>query len=253
MNVKSGTQIIWVAQDAQGRSGGTSDLLTVLASGSSSCIDSNSPGSTATPTPSPNGDHTSAILGGALGGGLAAILIAGGFLFLWLKKRRRRDVPYKAEVDSNSIGGGLDATPFTAGIIGNRASQRSHVRPMPNDGDQTPSPFATGPGEGNLEPNPFVFPATVDTTEPTESRTRRSSKSALMSTPRTPRFVLHTDAEDAEEEEEVVELPPQYRPARASHKPLQIETTSGDSQPTNHPISLVNEAGPSYPPPGHAI
>jgi hypothetical protein len=264
-DVKAGTSIIWVARDAKGRTGGASDILSVQQSSSSSCIKSNSPSSTVTSTSKPDSDHTSGVLGGAIGGSLAAVLILGGALFLWLKKKREADTQLSLRADHSPEG---LAVPLTSPISGSssrssRMRERNHVRPMPETYDDRPSPSHAGPSDGSLEPSPFTF--TGNETEPSEPRTRRSSKAGMMATPRTTRFILHTDAEDAgEEEEEVVELPPQYRPGRGAIAPSPQPAAGTNTEEHPHsgfdgeryPVPRAippNDPGPSYPTPGTAL
>ena len=188
------------------------------------------------------------ILGGTVGGGLAAIILAGGAVLLWHKKRRLQ-TPYKPEVYvisapiSEERGANFD-TLFEDRIV---HMQLNNVHPT-----RETAVYVNTPEVNYQEQNSYEFTSPRVTTTETASvcpTTRTwSSKTVTPIMSRNPRFILHTDAEDLEErEEEVVELPPQYNPSRA-----RLPTSEGQSiQPSTSGMEMhrnhISESGPSSP------
>ncbi|KAG8968217.1 hypothetical protein FRC03_008352 [Tulasnella sp. 419] len=159
-NIKGGTRLIIVMTDSQGRQGGSSDLLITGASDDSSCINSNSPGSTANsgPTvtipssttissssssasslPSSGGSNGGAIAGGIIGGIAVLLALAALAWFLLRRKRRAQDSPH---ISTN---------------FGKRHNMRDPQLDM-NDHDHDHERGADG-----LEPVPYMLPSTAAT------------------------------------------------------------------------------------------
>lgn len=239
-NVRSGTHVILTITDAQGRSGGSSDLLSVGASDDSSCINANSPASTitsgpssavasasktrsasahassaassasATAEPSTSGKSSpGGIIAGAIIGVIVLLLLVGSLIWFLLRRHRKKK-------DSAHV-----STQF-----------RKRRSLMPIDAvanDQPSAPLEPG---GHYEAEPYMLPtsATAPSTHATSeggyypprpesesadgnryvpgvatssSHTSKYSEafSGRGAPPNTPaRFVLHTDAGEIPQE-----------------------------------------------------
>ncbi|KAG8972226.1 hypothetical protein FRB90_010286, partial [Tulasnella sp. 427] len=249
-NVKSGTRLILTVTDGQGRSGGSSDLLTVGASDDATCIDANSPASTITNQPTsaaassasktrsatrtaskssgasatsqPDNagkSSTGGVIAGAIIGVVVLLLLVGTLIWFLLRRRRNK-------TDSPRL-----STQFR------KRRSLMPIDPAPNEPGTT---LETG---GHYEAEPYMLPASAAPTSthgtsesghyppgrpesgsaegnryapaPSSSHTSKYSEAfSGRGPPNTPaRFVLHTDAGEIPQEadeDEVVELPPQY-------------------------------------------
>ncbi|EJD55177.1 hypothetical protein AURDEDRAFT_178974 [Auricularia subglabra TFB-10046 SS5] len=97
VDVRAGTKLVLWMQDARGRSGGASEVLTVLSAPEDGCIGPSSPGPTEGSTPSQISSGDSGTSTGAIAAAVIGTLIAfaaiGAFIFM----RRRRNMNKKNE------------------------------------------------------------------------------------------------------------------------------------------------------------
>lgn len=248
-DVAAGTTMMFLMVDSQGRQGGSSDVLTVASSGDSTCLNAQSPTSTANPSASgtspPVATQTTgsqitvgAIAGTALGALIAlAVLVTLGLFFL--KK-------WKGDDHSVHHSGGFGSGRQRSQQLG---STDNILAPQYNrafDGDQSlnayrypsaaaPSPvtppLSVPPSSSQYELPPFSPPSASSLHSRSASRAdsgspfvdgeqsqagRQKGTLAGVSAYKQARFILHTDVEEAVpvEEEDVVELPPQYTDRR---------------------------------------
>ncbi|KAG8692166.1 hypothetical protein FRC08_009972 [Ceratobasidium sp. 394] len=165
-NVASGTNIVFIMVDSQGRQGGSSDLYTVSASDDSSCINANSPGSTAqstatatassSPTSSPSGTTNNAtVIGGSIAGGAVFLIALASLIWFLLQRNRQRR---RHDGDESSVEGMNKRNGRSVDLIPD--NQSGHSRP----GAQypLPSPHTGDPLQGHgrsvYDPDPYVLP-----------------------------------------------------------------------------------------------
>ncbi|KZW00634.1 hypothetical protein EXIGLDRAFT_745473 [Exidia glandulosa HHB12029] len=108
VDIHAGTRLIFWMQDAKGRSGGATEILSVLNSPDATCIKPSSPGTTqgATPSQIPAGSDGGASTGAiaaAVIGTLIAFVAIGAFIFMRRRRQRSRN------------SGGVIADPYVAG------------------------------------------------------------------------------------------------------------------------------------------
>ncbi|KAG8925876.1 hypothetical protein FRC01_009584 [Tulasnella sp. 417] len=230
-NVKSGTNIILTMTDGQGRSGGSSDLLTVGASDDASCINANSPGSTITsgPTsaaaspsasktrtgsahassashsasasaaPSTSGKSTSGgIIAGAIIGVIVLLLLCGSLIWFLLRRhRKKKDSPH----------------------ISTQFRKRRSLMPIDAvAADQPSAPLEPG---GHYEAEPYVLPTTA-TTASTYTRSEGGY------------YPPRAESESADGNRYVPGVA-----ASSSHTSKYSEAFSGRGQPPNTPARFV--------------
>ncbi|KAG8746694.1 hypothetical protein FRC10_003998 [Ceratobasidium sp. 414] len=166
-NVASGTNIVFIMVDSQGRQGGSTDFYTVSASDDSSCINSNSPGSTAqstavatassSPTSSPSGTTNNATVIGASIAGAGVLLIALASLIWFILQRKQ---PRRRHDEDQSSVEGMTHKRNGRSVDLIRDDQSGHSRP----GAQYPlvSPYSGDPlqehGRSVYDPDPYVLP-----------------------------------------------------------------------------------------------
>lgn len=161
--------------DAQGRQGGSTDLYTVSASDDSSCITSNSPGSTAqsattasasasvsatsTPTsvassPGSTSTGNAAVIGSSIAGGAVFLFAIASLVWFLIQRRQKR----RKDGEGDSIEGinGSKQHGHSADLIPDHLSGRSGVGSLP-------SPFSGDPLNREYirsvyDPEPYVLP-----------------------------------------------------------------------------------------------
>lgn len=168
-NVAAGTNIVFIMTDSQGRQGGSTDFYTVSASDDSSCINSDSPGSTAqstaastatataTPSSAPSSStNNGAVIGASIAGGAVLLVIIASLLWFFLQRKYKRG---RDEEDESS----------TQGMNGTKRRGRS-VDLLPDDQSSQSvarSPHTSDPLQGNerdvhgrsvYDPEPYVLP-----------------------------------------------------------------------------------------------
>ncbi|KAF7966254.1 hypothetical protein HWV62_39427 [Athelia sp. TMB] len=212
VDVASGTSMMFVMVDANGNQGGSSDLEQVQANTDASCLNAQSPSSTASPTSTstvPSAGNTSpstsssaptatqtvaaeisiaAIAGTILGAlVLLAVIITLGLFFL-RKWRDENQSPYGGPGLTGAITGRRQSRRIASvdlssvdspNPMGPQYTQRSGLQafayPAPSIAATAPyTPPILLPQSGPHEPNPFVFPATPG------YHTRQSSKTTAM-------------------------------------------------------------------------
>ncbi|KAG8691924.1 hypothetical protein FRC11_004853 [Ceratobasidium sp. 423] len=175
-NVASGTNIVFIVTDAQGRQGGSSDLYTVTASDDTSCLNSDSPGSTAqsgtstptstsgatatsTPSTTPTSQNSNAaVIGSSIAGGavfLAAIASLVWF-FLFRNKKRRSDEEDDSMRGINAgkrRGRSVDLLPDDRSAHSAAGTVLRYPLPSPHTGDPL-----NERGRSVYEPEPYVLP-----------------------------------------------------------------------------------------------
>lgn len=172
-NIASGTNVVFTVSDAQGRQGGVSDLYTVSASGDSSCINSDSPSSTAqsatttaagaptgtatataTPSSTPSNNSNAAVIGSSIAGGTVFLAAVASLIWFFLHKNKRS----RDEEDESSIQGfnaakrrgrSVDLLPDDHSGAGVR-----YPLPSPHTGD----PLNHERGRSVYDPDPYVLP-----------------------------------------------------------------------------------------------
>ncbi|KAG9015356.1 hypothetical protein FRB93_013056 [Tulasnella sp. JGI-2019a] len=235
-DVKSGTSIVLSLFDAQGRTGGATDLLTVGSSNDATCIDSSSPASTITSNPSSTGSspsatdsnssgdsNTGAIIGGSVAAAIVSLAIVGLLILFFMRKRRNKnDTPHI----STQFGGKRQSLePHMESGVLHEPSAVDNYEPVPfmlppssasgrtSDYGQYPPGSAHGDTEasGSVAGGGVAAVGSAGYNKRTEAY--RGSRRSTENTPT--RFIIHSDAgevPDAQEDEEpeTVELPPQY-------------------------------------------
>ncbi|CAE6440020.1 hypothetical protein ACGC1H_004699 [Rhizoctonia solani] len=172
-NIASGTNVVYIVTDSQGRQGGSSDLYTVAASDDTSCITNDSPGSTAqsgTPTSTPTATATSvpsspsqnsnaAVIGSSIAGG-AVFLIALASLIWFFFFRKRKQGRDEEDDSMRGINAGkrrgrsIDLLPDDRSAHSAVGAAVRYPLPSPHTGD------ALDPERGRsvYEPDPYVLP-----------------------------------------------------------------------------------------------
>ncbi|CUA72408.1 hypothetical protein RSOLAG22IIIB_01076 [Rhizoctonia solani] len=172
-NIASGTNIVFIVTDAQGRQGGSSDLYTVAASDDTSCITNDSPGSTAqsatstsTPTatsvPSTvpaNQNSNAAVIGSSIAGGVVFLAALTSLIwFFFLRKRKQRndeeDDSMRGINAGKRRGRSVDLLPEDRSAHSAAGTAVRYPLPSPHTGD------ALDPERGRsvYEPDPYVLP-----------------------------------------------------------------------------------------------
>ncbi|KAG0709444.1 hypothetical protein DFH29DRAFT_793805, partial [Suillus ampliporus] len=270
LDVSAGSQLVFFMIDSMGIQGGVSELKQVSGSTDSSCLNANSPSSTAsgssptaspTSSPSPSSSSNVALIAGTASGGgvvLAALIIFGVFLLCRRRASRSPDVmPF-----SNSQPRRLRRTDLKSEV-----SDHGQLPP------QIPSPYKTDPlnsvsylaspiqsgskstltnasGSNFAVSNPPIpFNQTQNTRSPnidnlamrrdtgSQSMTPADGRTTAGQTayqPRAPtRVIVHTDVEDVVPDDNgVVELPPQYSERR---RVLALQSESAPRPTSSHP------------------
>ncbi|KAG8806848.1 hypothetical protein FRC18_005867 [Serendipita sp. 400] len=210
-DIATGSRILFYMVDNDGRISTTSPILQVTESANSTCIDESSPHSTissvtqeptsptSTSTPSQGGggkDHTPAIIGGSVAGGLALLTLIA--LIIWTVRRRRDPLKrYKKRRARNGPDGmrPIDLAPSTPDLRG----QGARLPPL----EFEPQPFILPParstnGHAGADGVP-LSPTHVSNTNHGDNNPGQTGMSKSMAGPSSqplapPRFVLHTDA-----------------------------------------------------------
>ncbi|KAF9076210.1 hypothetical protein BDP27DRAFT_1358226 [Rhodocollybia butyracea] len=251
-NVADGTSVVFIMIDAQGRQGGSSNLLTVAETDDPSCLNSTSPSSTeapiasptstsGSPSPSPSGSDSSGPSTGAIVGivigALLFIAVVISLVLFCIRRRQEHRNPNNWIEASGAFSSGRRRSvdiDLLAGDEGTNlhppyADSRNpnSLRPIPpstyhdNRSSALSHPitqysdsFDAQSSTNFLPPGSVITPFTGE--PPSTNRgTSRGTKGSMAPSLGAPRYILHHDAEDIaaeEEEEEVVELPPMYKP-----------------------------------------
>lgn len=272
-----------IVTDAQGRSGGSSDIVPIGASNDATCLNANSPSSTAGgPTSTTNGSSSStttkghstssnppqssapaksggsngAVIGGAVAGAVVAIVLILAFVFFFLRHRKNKNKVYgdsrpQRMQSIDHLPGPLSASTAELG----EGRQHDYVPvpyvlpPSEYGGDYSQSGRQPGTTEGRSQ-----TPLSMLSSAPPTS----SSKAALAAqrdNQAPTRFVLHTDAGSAyggerEEEDEVVELPPQYTSLSPAERKASIRRDRAAARGSTGASGVPgpsSSAGPSAP------
>jgi len=268
-DVAAGTTMVFLMIDSTGRQGGSSDILTVASSGDSTCLNAQSPTSTASSSTSRTGHpvatatasaHVSvgvsvgAIAGTALGALIAlAVMVTLGLFFLKQWKGGRRSV-----YDTGGLGrhrsqrlGSTDhiVAPQYSRPFGGDQALGTYQYPPHTSGTALSPVTPVSPPPGQYEPRPTNLPSPANlhsrSTSGTESDSpfgdtelsqagRQKAALAGASAYKPSRFILHTDVEEAiPAEEDIVELPPQYTDRRQPPSDVQRQTSNSvDRQPS---------------------
>ncbi|KAG9104181.1 hypothetical protein FRC06_004818 [Ceratobasidium sp. 370] len=247
-NVASGTNIVFIMVDSTGRQGGSTDFYTVSASDDLSCINSNSPGSTAQstaaatatspPTSSPGTTNNAAVIGASIAGGAVFLITLASLIWFILQRKQRRR---RYGEDKSSVEGmthkrnGRSVDLITDDQSGHSRPQAQYPLPSPHTSDPLQAY-----GRSEYDPDPYVLPPPepegyfpgADEVQgegasgaPGPARHMRGfsastamtggmskaqmAASGSVRSHGTQRFVLHTDAGEVDDDE-VVELPPMY-------------------------------------------
>ncbi|CAE6432704.1 unnamed protein product [Rhizoctonia solani] len=174
-NIAAGTNVVFIVVDAQGRQGGSTDLYTVGSSDDSTCITSNSPGSTAqsgtststsTATSMPSstsapasGNTSSAVIGSSIAGGAVFLVaIASLVWFFLLRNRKRRpdeeDDSMRGINASKRRGRSVDLLPDDQSVRSTAGAAVRYPLPSPQTGD----PLDSERGRSVYDPDPYVLP-----------------------------------------------------------------------------------------------
>lgn len=260
-DVAAGTTMVFIMIDSQGRQGGSSDILTVASSDDSTCLNAQSPTSTASPSASgpsapvvtetaSSGVSVGAIAGTALAALVAlAVLVTLGLFFL-KKWRDDRLSVYDAGAGRHRSQR-LESTdhilaPQYSPPYGGDQALNAFRYPSPNSATTpqtvTPSAFMPPPS-GQYEPRPFNLPASSNLHSRSTSKTDSSSpfedselsqagrqKAAMagVSAYKPSRFILHTDVDEpVPDEVDIVELPPQYTDRRQLSNSVRRQLSTG--------------------------
>ncbi|QRW14872.1 alphaherpesvirus glycoprotein E domain protein [Ceratobasidium sp. AG-Ba] len=168
-NVASGTNLVFVVVDSQGRQGGSSDFYTVSASNDASCIDANSPGSTAqstaaatstaSTTPISSGTtNNAAVVGASIAGGAVFLIALASLVWFILQRKQRRRGDEEDESSVQAItkkrrGRSVDLLPEErSGHSG------QYPPPSPLTGDPLQTQERDAQGRSVYDPDPYVLP-----------------------------------------------------------------------------------------------
>ncbi|KLO13970.1 hypothetical protein SCHPADRAFT_996977 [Schizopora paradoxa] len=188
VNIQSGTEVVFLMTDSEGRSGGTSDLETVSASNDATCLNASSPHSTASAasqTSAPHETQTVQVksgmepgeIAGIVLGALAVMLLAIALAVFLLRRRRRCQ---QAEEESRpqivQVGGGLSSNSsrlsrIRGSIVPSSRRRTQHVDLITTHSSQ-PSSYSTQrpshfplhssqslPLSNNYEVEPYQLPS----------------------------------------------------------------------------------------------
>ncbi|KAH7340431.1 hypothetical protein B0J17DRAFT_651324 [Rhizoctonia solani] len=259
-NIASGTNIVFIVVDAQGRQGGSSDLYTVGASDDTSCITSDSPGSTAqvgtltgsstatatsTPTSTPaNQNGNAAVIGSSIAGGAVFLVAIASLVWFFLLRKRKRsgdeDDSMRGINAGKRRGRSVDLLPDDRSMHSAAGTAVRYPLPSPHTGDPL---HDSERGRSVYDPDPYhedefrelglsdPFHRRVMSTSTSMSGMSKAQMAAAASgstrSHGPQRFILHTDAGEIEDDE-VVELPPMYTQVQSRGTPSAPEsTTSG--------------------------
>lgn len=233
--------------DANNRTGGSSALEIVGASGDSSCLNSQSPSSTASGSQSsasgsassspPSSKVSTATIIGVVVGGVVA-LAALVFLGLFIARKRRKNRPRYMDPPRNATL--LSPDEFHPGPT------RQQSMPY-GDHAQSSVPLnamlLSSSSQGTYSPLPTSSPS------PGSSMMASSGRGKGPMTVLTPtRFIVHTDVDDTGEE--VIELPPQYSERRVpGTQPEPLRPMSSVSEYASTDMAYASDAfqdQPSY-------
>ncbi|KAF8610628.1 hypothetical protein BDV93DRAFT_540348 [Ceratobasidium sp. AG-I] len=166
-NVAAGTNIVFIMTDAQGRQGGSTDIYTVSASGDSSCINSDSPGSTAqstaastaTAVPSSvpsSSTNNGAIIGASIAGGAVLLSIIASLIWFFLQRKYKRN---RHEEDESSIQGMNSAKRRgrSVDLLPDDQSGQSAAR-SPRTSDPLNGTERDANGRSVYDPEPYMLP-----------------------------------------------------------------------------------------------
>ncbi|ETW87415.1 hypothetical protein HETIRDRAFT_431760 [Heterobasidion irregulare TC 32-1] len=244
-NVKSGTSMVFVMSDANGRLGGVSDVRVVGATNDATCLNSDSPSSTAQPVPSAtspaeaantspstttfSGTTIAAVVAGGLVGTIAICSVV--IFFVFRRRRRFRDdnkgqfMEFQEHHDGSAPmnGGRLEPDPFVAAL------------PRPTSTNY--SPGAPSSSTNLISPLPSLTMGSPYSTVPPVPTSKAAMIRAANERNRPSRYLIHTDAADdiIPDESDIIELPPQYSESRRPILGLTIPDIPGSSSNIPHP------------------
>jgi hypothetical protein len=159
--------------DSQGRQGGSTDFYTVSASDDTTCINADSPGSTAqstaaatstassTPTSNPSSStNNGTVIGGSIAGGAVLLVtIASLVWFLFRKRKRSRDAEDESSIQGMNHkrrGRSVDLIPDDQSGLSGRGAQ--YPLPSPHTGDPLQAHGRDAQGRSVYDPDPYVLP-----------------------------------------------------------------------------------------------
>ncbi|KAG8730410.1 hypothetical protein FRC12_020287 [Ceratobasidium sp. 428] len=153
--------------DSQGRQGGSTDAYTVNASDDSSCINADSPGSTAqstaaatstassAPTP-PGTTNNAAVIGASIAGGAVFLIALASLVWFILQRKHRRR---KHDEDESSIQGMTHKQKRNGRSVDLIPDDRSGHSDLEARGPRTADPLQPHTeGRSVYEPDPYVLP-----------------------------------------------------------------------------------------------
>lgn len=174
-NIASGTNIVFVVTDSRGRQGGSTDFYTVTASNDASCINADSPGSTAqstaaatstaSSTPSSGTTNNATVIGASIAGG-AVFLVALASLIWFFLQRRNQLRRYEEDVSSVQVmtkqrrARSVDLLPEDLSAHSGPSTLYPH--PSPRTGDPLQAQLYDANGRSVYEPDPYVLPPPSD-------------------------------------------------------------------------------------------
>ena len=282
--------------DSKGNQGGASDITGTGLSDDTSCLNSSSPSTTQSSTqtqtlssssgipthsqnPGRSGHSNGAVIGGAVGGGIVALVFL-AFLFWSLYHRRS---------ESSRRRSGIAGLTDTNGYRKRRGIDLlQDVRDTQAHYPLNPATQAGESSSNDYEPVPYVLPpapistssirgqsidgsdaqyaghregtdpGAIGTTSYSKASEAMAGTSVSANTPT--RFVMHTDAgsfmgsDEGDEEDEIVELPPQYdslghvipqrQVSRRSRRSQRRPTIEGEGSTSTPPLPQATDSAP---------
>ncbi|EIW86786.1 hypothetical protein CONPUDRAFT_79019 [Coniophora puteana RWD-64-598 SS2] len=280
VNVAAGTSVIFSVTDAKGGSGGSSDAVQVQQSNDQSCLNGNSPTSTAVGQPSStsggsgqSGSSNSSVaaIAGAVVGCLVGLAAIVSLALFFIKRRKATRSPYGAGTRTHRIDSvDLDHDASTSGPVPAiypypyHSDSASHLGAATDYRDHSPTSNASAASADPFNPPPPSpqqssarrtsdgYGAYVDATSasgrsshgPRSSASRKAAMANSGGSRQAARYILHTDMDDIAEPDEhgVVELPPQYTERR------QPSGSTGAQSESATGIHSERPGDSSYPP-----
>jgi len=223
----AGTSVVFAMIDAQGRSGGASDILTSGTSNDNSCLNSSSPSSTsgapsATSSSSHSSGTSSTTIGlGVLGGVVGLAIIVALIIFYFRRwSRSQRSFSSIGAYRSKSTSHGVQPVNLMDNpdhVSDPDPELIAHVTPYSYQASIAGSSNQAY-SRANFDDPDFAALSALPQSQSPITEMSKAQRAGVRDYNRQQRLILHTDVEDAvpdDQDQDVIELPPQYNERRA--------------------------------------